>query len=138
MRTIELLSDLRAEMTKDWETVTIDMDDDLFLQLAKMAHDRDITINDMIVLALHEVLAEEAIPEKASDEKTVLGAFADMKEPEPSESHSPVVDENGNIWPPYLMIRDTGLHDDLSGGGQRIYTTAGRGYKKKKYVLVGD
>lgn len=37
-------------------------------------------------------------------------------------------------WPEYLMIRDTGLHDDLGGGGQRIFTTAGRGYQKIKYI----
>lgn len=38
------------------------------------------------------------------------------------------------VWPATLMIRDTGLHDDMGGGGQRIYTTAGRGYEKRKYV----
>ena len=38
------------------------------------------------------------------------------------------------IWPDRLMIRDTGLHDDMGGGGQRIYTTAGRGYERKEYV----
>jgi|JI10StandDraft_1071094.scaffolds.fasta_scaffold101188_8 hypothetical protein len=37
-------------------------------------------------------------------------------------------------WPEYLMIRDTALHDDAGGLGQRIYTTAGAGYEKKKYV----
>src|SRR6478735_3555697 len=41
-----------------------------------------------------------------------------------------------NVWPEYLMIRDTGLYDDMGGGGQRIYTTAGRGYEKRKYVLA--
>lgn len=40
------------------------------------------------------------------------------------------------VWPESLMIRDTGLHDDLSGGGQRIYTTAGRGYETRQYVLA--
>ena len=39
-----------------------------------------------------------------------------------------------NEWPEYLMIRDTALHDDAGGLGQRIYTTAGAGYEKKKYV----
>ena len=38
------------------------------------------------------------------------------------------------IWPDRLMIRDTGLHDDMGGGGQRIYTTAGRGYERKEYT----
>lgn len=38
------------------------------------------------------------------------------------------------VWPDYLMIRDTALHDDLGGLGQRIYTTAGSGYEKMKYV----
>ena len=37
-------------------------------------------------------------------------------------------------WPERLMIRDTGLHDDLGGPGQRIYTTAGRGYERVAYV----
>lgn len=38
-------------------------------------------------------------------------------------------------WPEYVMLRDTGLHDDAGGLGQRIYTTAGSGYKKRKYIL---
>lgn len=38
------------------------------------------------------------------------------------------------IWPDRLRIRDTGLHDDLGGPGQRIYTTAGRGYERQEYV----
>lgn len=38
------------------------------------------------------------------------------------------------VWPDRLMIRDTGLYDDMGGGGQRIYTTAGRGYERKEYV----
>jgi hypothetical protein len=43
-------------------------------------------------------------------------------------------DESGNEWPPVLDIRDTQLNDDVSGGGQRIYTTAGSGYKRQRYV----
>ncbi|MBM3603618.1 MAG: hypothetical protein FJX25_02445 [Alphaproteobacteria bacterium] len=38
------------------------------------------------------------------------------------------------IWPDRLRIRDTGLHDDLGGPEQRIYTTAGRGYERQEYV----
>lgn len=37
-------------------------------------------------------------------------------------------------WPEELMLRDTGIHDDQGGLGQRIFTTAGAGYKKVKYV----
>lgn len=37
-------------------------------------------------------------------------------------------------WPDYLMIRDTGVHDDAGGLGQHIFTTAGAGYEKVKYV----
>lgn len=37
-------------------------------------------------------------------------------------------------WPEHLMIRDTGLADDMGGLGQRIFTTAGAGYIKKKYI----
>lgn len=37
-------------------------------------------------------------------------------------------------WPEHLMIRDTGLADDMGGLGQRIFTTAGAGYMKKKYI----
>jgi anti-sigma factor RsiW len=37
-------------------------------------------------------------------------------------------------WPEYVMLRDTKLHDDMGGAGQRIYTTAGQGYEKIKYV----
>ena len=36
--------------------------------------------------------------------------------------------------PETLLIRDTKLHDDLGGMGQRIYTTAGAGYKKTQYT----
>ena len=43
-------------------------------------------------------------------------------------------DEEGHEWPAVLMIRDTKLHDDMGGGGQRIHTTAGRGYKKVRYI----
>ena len=38
------------------------------------------------------------------------------------------------VWPERLKIRDTGLHDDLGGPGQRIYTTAGRGYERVEYI----
>ena len=38
-------------------------------------------------------------------------------------------------WPEYVMLRDTGLHDDSGGLGQHIYTTAGAGYEKRKYIL---
>lgn len=41
------------------------------------------------------------------------------------------------VWPERLKIRDTGLHDDLGGPGQRIYTTAGRGYERVEYVRAG-
>lgn len=37
-------------------------------------------------------------------------------------------------WPEYVMLRDTKLHDDMGGLGQRIFTTAGAGYEKKKYI----
>ncbi|MBZ9984981.1 hypothetical protein LB521_27995 [Mesorhizobium sp. BR-1-1-8] len=39
-----------------------------------------------------------------------------------------------SLWPDQLMIRDTKLYDDMGGGGQRIYTTAGRGYEKRLYI----
>ena len=38
------------------------------------------------------------------------------------------------IWPDKINLRDTGLHDDMGGGGQRIYTNAGRGYERKEYT----
>jgi hypothetical protein len=44
------------------------------------------------------------------------------------------MDESKNVWPASLMIRDTQLHDDMGGGGQRIYTTAGRGYERVEYT----
>ncbi len=37
-------------------------------------------------------------------------------------------------FPERLRIRDTGIHDDMGGAGQRIYTTAGQGYTKVEYV----
>lgn len=33
-----------------------------------------------------------------------------------------------------LMLRNTGLHDDLGGLGQAIWTTAGQGYKKIAFI----
>lgn len=36
--------------------------------------------------------------------------------------------------PHRLRLRDTGLHDDQGGMGQRIYTTAGFGYEKTEYL----
>ncbi len=42
--------------------------------------------------------------------------------------------EDQKVWPDHLQIRDTGLHDDTGGGGQRIYTTAGRGYETREYI----
>ena len=43
---------------------------------------------------------------------------------------------SNSVWPKTLRIRDTGLHDE--GGGQRIYTTAGRGYEKREYVRADE
>lgn len=37
-----------------------------------------------------------------------------------------------NVWPDYLMIRDTGIIPEDGGG--RIYTTVGFGYEKRKYI----
>lgn len=36
-----------------------------------------------------------------------------------------------------LKLRDTGLHDDISGAGQRIWTTAGQGYEKIWFIELG-
>jgi hypothetical protein len=47
-------------------------------------------------------------------------------------------DPKPTVWPTSLMIRDTGIYDDLGGAGQRIYTTAGQGYEKRKYGLYSD
>ncbi len=41
---------------------------------------------------------------------------------------------NEQQWPEYLMLRDTGLSDDAGGLGQQIFTTAGAGHVKQKYV----
>ena len=43
-------------------------------------------------------------------------------------------DATKNVWPDKLRIRDTQLHDDIGGAGQRIYTTAGQGYEKREYI----
>ena len=37
-------------------------------------------------------------------------------------------------YPEWVMLRDTMLHDDMGGLGQRIYTSAGSGYTKQKYI----
>lgn len=43
-------------------------------------------------------------------------------------------EHNEQQWPEYLMLRDTGLYDDAGGLGQQIFTTAGAGYVKQKYI----
>lgn len=45
-----------------------------------------------------------------------------------------ITDEEGHEWPAVLQIRDTKLHDDIGGPGQRIHTTAGWGYKRIRYI----
>ena len=62
--------------------------------------------------------------------KDVLEAFEDLLG-EREAAKAGVTDG----WPEYVMLRDTGLYDDAGGLGQRIYTTAGSGYKKRKYIL---
>jgi hypothetical protein len=47
-------------------------------------------------------------------------------------------DRTKNVWPLKLRIRDTQLHDDIGGAGQRIYTTAGQGYEKREYVRADE
>jgi chromosome segregation ATPase len=37
-------------------------------------------------------------------------------------------------YPEWVMLRDTMLHDDMGGLGQRIYTSSGSGYTKQKYI----
>lgn len=56
---------------------------------------------------------------------------APSKKADPSTDTASAVSED---WPEYLMLRDTKLHDDMGGKGQRIYTTAGFGYEKRKYI----
>jgi hypothetical protein len=60
----------------------------------------------------------------ASELRTIAAQHADAR--------GGGVSEDG--WPDYVMLRDTKLHDDMGGLGQRIFTTAGAGYKKVKYV----
>ena len=43
-------------------------------------------------------------------------------------------DRPDETFPDRLRIRDTRLYDDMGGAGQRIYTTAGQGYRKVDYV----
>lgn len=73
MRHIELIRELRQELTKDWKDVEFDIDDDLFLEIAKMAHARDITFNDMVVIALTEVLESKRLEDEEILENSVLG-----------------------------------------------------------------
>ena len=41
-------------MTDNRETIEINLTDDEFLIIAKMAHDRDITFNQMVAIILQE------------------------------------------------------------------------------------
>ena len=45
-----------------------------------------------------------------------------------------MTDKVDETFPDRLRIRDTRLYDDMGGAGQRIYTTAGQGYRKVDYV----
>jgi len=45
-----------------------------------------------------------------------------------------MIDKAEETFPDRLRIRDTRLYDDMGGAGQRIYTTAGQGYRKVDYV----
>ena len=37
-------------------------------------------------------------------------------------------------FPKHIDVRDTKLNDDLGGLGQKIFTTAGQGYEKQRYI----
>jgi hypothetical protein len=54
--------------------------------------------------------------------------------PSDAERLAEALRDDEHEWPASLNIRDTKLHDDMGGPGQRIYTTAGRGYKTMKYI----
>ena len=49
---------VREEMETEWSTVDMDITDDVFLQVATMAHEKDITFNQMVVHILEEQLRE--------------------------------------------------------------------------------
>jgi hypothetical protein len=82
-------------------------------------------------------------PKEASD--TIAGMIDHLRKYEDTALASPsaeaaqsvakdIITDGENVWPVRLNLRDTTLYDDMGGGGQRIYTTAGRGYKKREYV----
>lgn len=43
----------------EMSTIDCDIDDDTFLRVAKMAHERDITFNEMVTIILEEQLRNE-------------------------------------------------------------------------------
>ena len=49
---------VKEEMQTEWSTVDMNISDDVFLQVATMAHEKDITFNQMVVHILEEQLRE--------------------------------------------------------------------------------
>jgi hypothetical protein len=51
------------DRTEESETITIDMEDIMFIELAKMAHEKDIPFNEMVNIALEEMFEKPDIEE---------------------------------------------------------------------------
>jgi len=54
----KLVSFIQKETETEMVTLDIDINDDAFLIVAKMAHNRDITFNQMITIILEEQILE--------------------------------------------------------------------------------
>ncbi len=51
--------DTKLEETEEMETIDIDISDEDFLKIAVMAHERDITFNQMVVIILEEYIESD-------------------------------------------------------------------------------
>lgn len=69
MRIGRLIKLIQEECEVEMSTIDCDISDEVFLHIAKMAHERDITFNQMVTIILEEQL--EGIEEDCSHDNTV-------------------------------------------------------------------
>jgi hypothetical protein len=60
VETIQLISDLREALQKDWVDFEINLPDKDFLAIAKRAHANNVTFNEQICLILEEFIQAES------------------------------------------------------------------------------
>jgi len=75
MRIGKIIDFIQKEIDEKMETIDVDIHDDTFLCIAKMAHEKDITFNQMVTVLLEEMIEREENANSCSHEHTVSTAF---------------------------------------------------------------